>query len=247
VANAHYGYVTLDPARLEDPGVPYPGWSMWQQNTPGDGTTYGITTDARDNVWWSISYSDLVATRDTQTGEVTEFRMRDPGYAARRALATPEDLAFYENVGGGVWARNSAAPLPYDLMPRRLSADKNGNTVWVPNWAQSNIAEINIETHEITYHELPIRVHPYKTTVDENHNVWTDTSLVDGVFRFNPATSEWTLFRLPSHGCGSRHISYDLNRSELWLPCDQSNKVIRFQFRTQDQIDAAAALGGVTE
>jgi hypothetical protein len=35
----------------------------------------------------------------------------------------------------------------------------------------------------ITYHPLPIRVHPYKTVVDWHHNVWTDTSMVDGAFR----------------------------------------------------------------
>ena len=131
-------------------------------------------------------------------------------------------------------------------MPRRLSADKNGDTVWVPNWSQSNIAEINIHTHKVTYHTLPIRVHPYKTIVDKDHNVWTDTSLNDSVFRFTPSTGQWTMFRYPSHGCGSRHISFDDYKGELWVPCDQSNKVIRFQFRTADQVKAMeAAAGGV--
>ena len=111
----------------------------------------------------------------------------------------------------------------------------------MPLWAQSSLAEIDIHTRQVTYHRLPLQVHPYKTTVDARHNVWTDTSLVDGVWRFTPSSGQWTLFRLPSHGCGSRHISVDDARNEVWLPCDQSNKVIRIQQRTPAQVGAAGA------
>jgi streptogramin lyase len=241
VANARYGFVMFDPAEQNKKGVMYPGWNFHQQLSANDGTTYGIAADAEDNIWWSESYADKVATRNMKTGKVTEFDMRDPDYDARKALATPADLAFYDSIGGGTWATNSASPLPYMNMPRRLSADKHGDTVWVPNWAQSNIAEINIHTHEVTYHRLPIQTHPYKTIVDPQHNVWTDSGLADAVFRFTPSTRQWTMFPLPSHGCGSRHISFDDYKGELWLPCDQSNKVIRFQFRTTDQLRALEA------
>jgi virginiamycin B lyase len=239
--NGRFGVAEFDPAEQSKTGVAYPGWHLYQQQTPGNGTTYGVTVDRDDNVWWSESYADKVARRDMKTGKVTEFDMRDPGYAARKALATPADLAFYDSIGAESWAGNSAEPLPYANMPRRLSADKNGNTVWVPNWADSNLAEIDIHTLKVTYHPLPIHVHPYKTTVDKNHNVWTDTSLADAVFRFTPATQTWTMFRLPSHGCGSRHVSFDDVRGDLWLPCDQADKVARFQFRTAAGIRALEA------
>jgi streptogramin lyase len=239
--NAHSGVAMFDPAELDKKGVMYPGWHVYQQLTPGDGTTYGITADADDNVWWSESYSDKVATRDMKTGKTVEFDMRDPDYDSRKALATPADLAFYDSIGGGTWANNSASPLPYANMPRRLSADKNGDTVWVPNWAQSNIVEIDIHSHKLTYHRLPIQVHPYKTTVDKNHNVWTDTSMADAIFKFTPSTGQWTMYHLPSHGCGSRHMSFDDVKGEAWLPCDQSNKVARFQFRSADLLRALEA------
>lgn len=244
--NGRSGTVMLDPAELTKTGVMYPGWRLYQQHTPGDGTTYGITTDADDNVWWSEPYVGKVAFRNMKTGEVEEYDMRDPGYDARKALATPADLAFYDSIGGGTWSNNSASPLPYANMPRRLSADKHGDTVWVPLWSQSTVAEINIHTHKISYHDLPIRVHPYKTTVDRDHNVWTDTSLADAVFKYVPATNQWTMYRLPSHGCGSRHISFDNYKGELWLPCDQSNKVIRLQFRSDDQVRALEAAPGLS-
>ena len=240
-ANTRSGVMVYDPTATGDKVSAYPGWAVYQQKTPGDGTTYGISYDAEDNLWWSESYVSKVATRDMKTGKVDEFDMIDPEFDARKALSKPEDIKWYESIGGGTWSNNSASPLPYANMPRRLSADKHGDTVWVPNWSQSNIAEINIHTHRVTYHRLPIQVHPYKTIVDKDHNVWTDTSLNDSVFRFTPSTGQWTMFRLPSHGCGSRHVSFDDYKGDLWLPCDQSNKVARFQMRSEAQLLALQA------
>jgi streptogramin lyase len=241
VANSRYGTVTFNPAELGRKDVAYPGWNYYQQNTAGDGTTYGISVDAHDNIWWSESYSDKVAVRDAKSGKVTEFDMKDPEYEARKGLMTKEDLTWYDSIGGGTWATNSASPLPYMNMPRRLAADKKGDKVWVPMWAQDTIASIDINTHAIRYYKLPIHTHPYKTTVDNDHNVWTDSGMANATFRLNPSTGEWTMFPIPSHGCASRHMSYDRYKNEIWVPCDQSNKVVRFQFRSAQQLKALEA------
>ncbi len=239
--NARYGVARFDPGQLERKDVAYPGWQLFQQHTPGDGITYGISADAEDNPWWSESYVDKVATRNMKTGVVTEIDMRDPDYDARKSLATAADLAFYDSIGAGAWSTNSASPLPYANMPRRLAADKHGDKVWVPNWAQTNIAEIDIHTLQATYHRLPIHVHPYKTIVDKLHNVWTDTSLADATLKFNPASGEWTVYRLPSRGCGSRHMGFDDFRYEAWIACDQASKAVRIQFRTAGEIQQLRA------
>jgi streptogramin lyase len=239
--NAPHGVVEFDPAGMHATGVPYPGWHLWQQNTPGNGVTYGDATDSENNPWWSESYSDIVATRDMKTGRLTEFPMRDTEYAARKALSTPEDLAFFDNIGAETWAANSAEPLPYSEMPRRMSADKTGDTVWVPLWASDYLAEINIHTHKVTYHRLPFREHPYKTTVDDHHDVWVDGQVSDTGVEFDPATGKWTVYQLPSHGCSSRHVFFDNVRGELWVPCDQANMVVRVQFRSAADLRAQAA------
>ena len=114
-------------------------------------------------------------------GAVRDVELRP--FEARKALATQEDLIFYDSIGAETWARNSAEPLPFSEMPRRLSADKYGDTVWVPNWAASSLTEINIHTFRISYHELPYKQYPYKTTVDAHHNVYTDTQVGDGVYK----------------------------------------------------------------
>jgi len=239
--NAHNGITEFNPAEQNNKNSAYPGWHLFQQLTPGDGVTYGISADADDNLWWSESYVDKVAKRDMKTGKVYELDMRDSDYDARKSLATPADLEFYESIGGETWSGATGSPVPYADMPRRLAADKNGNTVWVPNWAQSTVAEIDIHTMKVTYHKLPIPVHPYKTTVDKQHNVWADAALADAVFKFTPATQTWTMYPLPTHGCSSRHISFDDVRGELWLPCDQADKVARFQFRTAGEMRALEA------
>jgi streptogramin lyase len=239
-ANGRSGAVEFDPSELDRTGVEYPGWHYYQQITPGNGTTYGISVDADDNPWWSESYSDKVATRNMKTGKVTEFDMRDPGYEDRKKLFQA-DFDYYDSIGGDIWSGTSGSPLPYGEFPRRLAADKNGDTVWIPDWAQSNVVEINIHTYKVTYHELPLTMHPYKTIVDKNHNVYTDTQVGDGMYKFNPSTQKWTYFQLPTHGCSSRHMSFDDNLNEAWVPCDQADTVDRIQFRTAEQIAALKA------
>lgn len=239
--NAPHGVVEFDPAEMHATNVAYPGWHLWQQNTPGNGVTYGDATDSENDPWWSESYSDIVATRDMKTGKVTEFPMRDPEYAARKALSTPQDLAFFDNVGALTWGGTSVDPLPYSEMPRRMSADKTGDTVWVPLWASDYLAEINIHTHKVSYHRLPVKTHPYKTDVDNHHRVWTDGQVADAAFEFDPATQQWTTYQLPSRGCSSRHVFFDDVRGELWVPCDQANMVVRVQFRSAADLRAAEA------
>ena len=147
LANGKYGTVEFDPSQLNRTGVVYPGWHLLQQLTVGNGTTYGIGADSEGNPWWSEAYSDTVATRNFEKqAKTTALLMRDPGYDARKALFTPDDIDFYDSIGSETWGSTAGDPNPWSEMPRRLSTDKNGDTVWVPLWAQTSLAEINIHT-----------------------------------------------------------------------------------------------------
>jgi streptogramin lyase len=233
--NGLYGSVRFDPATEK--------WQLFQQNSPNNGTTYGVAADADDNGWWSEFYGDKVAKMDLKTGKVQELDMHDPAYDARKKLHTPADLEFYDSIGAETWG---GGPAPYGNAPRRMASDKMGNTVWVPNWAGMNLAEIDIHTLKVTYHPLPIHGHPYHAFVDNQHNVWADIPMADSFVKWNPKAQQWTVYKLPSHGCGSRHSSFDDLRGEAWMPCDQSGKVARFQFRTADQIQAQKIAGALS-
>ena len=110
--------------------------------------------------------------------------------------------------------------------------------MWVPNWAGETLAKIDVHTLKVTYYPLPIHGHPYNTHVDAAHNVWTDVPLGDAIVKLDSKTDQFTVYQLPSRGCGSRHLGLDAARGELWLPCDQSSRVARIQFRAAADIAA---------
>lgn len=224
------GSIRFDPATRS--------FRLYQQRTPADGSTYGVAADAEGNGWWSQFLADFVTKADVKTGQRVEIPMRDPNYEKRRALMTTEDLAFYEASGAQSWGGYPVDPVPWASAPRRLSADQKGNTVWVPNWAGETLARIDIHTLKVTYYPLPVHGHPYNTRVDNAHNVWTDVPMADVILKFEPKTERWTVYPLPSRGCGSRHLGMDPTRGDMWLPCDQSSRVARFQFRTAADVAA---------
>jgi len=231
--NGMYGSFRFDPSTQT--------FRLFQQVTPADGTTYGVAADADDNGWWSGFLSDIVTKVNGKTGEAWNIPMRDPLWDTRRALMSKADLDFYASIGSQSWGSYPAGPLPFASAPRRLAADKSGNTVWVPNWGSGVLAGIDIQTRAPTYYPLPVSGHPYSTQVDGRHNVYADVPNADAIVKLNPATKQWIVYRLPSHGCGSRHMWWDEARGEAWLPCDQSSRVARFQFRSVQQVMAQAA------
>lgn len=230
--SAVYGALRFDPDTEK--------FSYYQNRTPADGFTYGVAGDAIGNGWWTQFTAGLVAMADVKTGETHEFVMRPPWNTDREALATPADKEFYESSGASLaWGGSPA--VPGEQAPRRLGADKKGDTVWVPNWWGSNLAEINIHSKEVTYHKLPFFSQPYFVSVDKNHVVWTNLASDDRVAAFDQKTKQWTIYRLPINGCESRNIAVDDLRGDVWVPCYRASKIFRLQFRTAEWMQSMKA------
>lgn len=188
--------------------------------------TYGVAGDAVGNGWWTTPNDDRVVTADVKTGKVQEIVMRPPWYSDEASLATPADRAFTQTVGAVHWH----GILPGAQYPRRMGADKNGTTVWVPNWYGRNLARIDINTKAVVYHKLPINGQPYFVKVDKHHVVWTNLTNDDRVMSFDPASDRWTVFRLPINGCESRQMTVDDRTGDVWVPCYRASKVYRIRF-----------------
>ncbi len=221
-----YGSIWFDPDTEE--------WKHLQNVTPADGFTYGMTGDADGNGWWTQFNAERVVKGDPRTGESTEFIMRPPWMADRENVMTPADRTFYESVGALNWGGINS--VPGAQAPRRLGADRHGDTVWVPNYLGMNLAKINIRTHETTYYPLPINGNPYFVVVDKNHQVWANLLSDDRVVKLDPATEEWTIYQLPSIGCETRNIAVDDIRGDIWVPCARTSRVARLQFRTAAEV-----------
>ena len=120
-----------------------------------------------------------------------------------------------------------------------MGADKNGDVIWVGNWWGGNLAAIDIRTRKATYHPLPFKgMHPYSAVVDEDHMVYTNVSSDDSVAKFDPTTSQWTIYPLPSRGSEVRHIAVDGRSGDVWVPYASTSRIARLQFRTEEQLQA---------
>lgn len=208
------------------------------QNPTPTGGTYGVTGDRLGNGWWGRWTRDVVGHADVKTGKTYEIPMLPPGAATPESFMTDADKEFYYNqgarrfMGGGPYTPGSQAP-------RRMGADKNGDVIWVSNWWGGNLAAIDIRTREVTYHPLPFEgMHPYSAKVDSRHNVYTNVSSDDAVAKFNPSTSEWTIYPLPSRGSEVRHIAVDPATDDVWVPYASTSRVARLQFRSEAELQA---------
>ena len=240
IGNPH-GAIRFDPDTSE--------FDYYQNKTIGDGQTYGTAADRLGNGWWAQFNMDIVGQANGETGEVSEVRMRPPWTLDEEELLTPEDRDFFHRIGA---LRFSGSVFnPGGQAPRRLFADPNGDYVYVANWWGHNIAQININTFETTYHRLPINSHPYATAVDRNHMVWTNLSSDDAVAKLDPSTGEYTLYRLPSVGTELRHVAVDdadaSGEPAVWVVYREASRAARIQFRTAEELIAlkSAASGPV--
>ena len=228
-----YGSLQFDPETKK--------FKYFQNVTPADGITYGMTVDAEGNGWWTTFWADIVNKADVKTGKTYEFRMRPPSSSDREPLTTPAEREFYESIGALSWGHVNTVPGVQG--PRRMGADRNGTAVWVPLYYGMAVAKIDIKTHKVTHYPLPISAHPYFLVVDKNHMVWTNLMSDDRVAKFDPKMERWTFYKLPAIGCGMRHISVDDLRGDVWVPCSRGGKAVRLQFRTPAQLQSLKAAG----
>jgi virginiamycin B lyase len=201
----------------------------------GEGRPYGIAGDSLGNGWWSEMSIDIVGHGDAETGQAQEVRM--PPVAGIKELYTPEQLQMFATSGS-----ETQNALPWAEGPRRMGADKSGDSVWVSDFWGGNLARIDIRTQKTTIVPLPNpeSQQPYQAQVDSNHNAWTNLLNGDEVLKYDVKTSQWTSFPLPTLGAETRYFSIDEHSGamQLILPYSRARKVARMTFRTQEDMQA---------
>ena len=199
--------------------------------------TYGVATDSEGNGWWAQMAIDIVGRSDITTGTSSEVRLTSaPG---KREYTTGADRAFYETAQSS-WSTT----FPWSQGPRRLGADRVGDSVWVANSHGDSMVEIDIKTNQTTYHPPPTPYSSiYDTVVDKDGMVWANMMQTDRVARYDPKTQTWVEFQLPTRGAETRYIAVDNNtdRVEVWLPQGKASSMVRLQFRTAEEIAAIEA------
>jgi streptogramin lyase len=205
-------------------------------DTPGF-STYGLAGDADGNGWWADITQDRLGMGDIRTGKSREVELAPR--AEMKALASAQDRAFYDR------RDSSSSPsintsTPWGRTPRRIAADHSGHSVWSADFYGQDISRVDIRTLQVTYYNLPIPyASAYDLRVDKNHAVWVALRNADRVGKFDPETKKWTVFQLPTLGTECRNISVDQTTGDVWLASWRTSKVIRLQFRTEQQVTAA--------
>ena len=201
--------------------------SLTFKNEDGVGNTYGLAGDREGNAFWAQMAIDIVGKSDIETGK--SFAIKLPPLQAQMDLVTPDEKKLYA-ASGSTW--NDA--VPWAECPRRLGADKNGDFVWVCDWHGGNFAKIDIHTLKATIIPLPQYKQPYQAVVDKDHNVWANLMNADQIIKYDPKTSQWTEYDLPTLGTEMRYISllYRNGKMEVIVPYWRTSKVARMTFRT---------------
>jgi streptogramin lyase len=210
--------------------------SVTQNTQNGFGRTYGVAADRDGNGWWAQMTVDIIGHGDSATGKPSENRLLP--VKGELDLVTPDEQKVYANYA----EPDFNTPLPWQQGPRRMGTDKNGDVLYVGDSWGGNLARIDTKTMETTYIPTPNPVgqQPYHITVDKNHDAWLNLWTTDQILRYDPASSKWTAFDLPTRGTEARYISLleRDNGTEVVVPEYRPNKIAVMTFRSQADIDA---------
>jgi len=173
-----------------------------------------------------------VGIADPSNNKVSEIRLSPrPGMDE---ILTEEDRKFDEqaesNFTNGILSAEG---------PRRMAAQ--GDYVWWSNWYGQSLSRVNISTRAVEHFNAPLpNVSPYAMVADKNGMLWVALPNDDRVAKLDPTTRRWTVYNLPSHGSNTRFITLDKHKDsvEIWEASFMTSKIIRLQFRTEQQMQA---------
>jgi virginiamycin B lyase len=231
-ASSLFGILRFDPASHQ--------FTEFKSNKTifeGVGTTYGVAGDSEGNGWWAQFYSglDTVEKADVATGKTLDVKLSP--VTGVKDMFDAEELKMYE-LGGS----DQEAAFPWAQGPRRMGADRNGDVVWVCDYWSGNLAKVDIHTRKFSFISAPNPyLEPYSATVDRNHGVWVTFMNGDQIGKYDPKTSRWTMYRLPSLGTDVRWVSLHETPAgglQVVLPYFNSSRIARMTFRTEADIQA---------
>lgn len=228
-ASAPRGVLRFNPKTIE-----FTEFKSTQPVRPyGIGGTYGAAGDRNGNGWWAQMAFDTIGKADPVTGKVTEVVL--PENRRIRDFLTPQEVEAY----GKVTDISNGNPYPWAQGPRRMGTDKGADILWTSNSWGASLGRIDTNTNQATIVPFPDKtMQGYHLHVDSQHNVWGNLWTNDRLFKYNPATQQWTLFEFPVRGTENRHIFVDerSGRTKITTPVYRANQMAVMTIRTEADI-----------
>jgi DNA-binding beta-propeller fold protein YncE len=153
-------------------------------------------------------------------------------------LATQGDIKFYETYA----PTDIGTPFPWSQGPRRIGIDRAAGVLWVANSWGGSLTRVDTATGDMTFVPLPSPAtqQPYEARADKDHNVWVPMWTTDQIAKYDPATSKWTLFDLPTRGTEVRIVNLleQAGSKEVVFAFPRSSKVAVMTVRSEADLAA---------
>jgi streptogramin lyase len=202
----------------------------------GNGTTYGMAADRDGNGWWAQMPIDIIGKSDIATGKSHEIQL--PRVTAEFERLRPEERKYYEQAS----PLDFNTPVPWAQGPRRMGTDKKGDVLWVGNSWGGSLTRIDTHTLETTIVPMPDpgSQQPYHVAVDRSHNAWTNMWTTDQIAKYDPSTSQWSFYDLPTRGSEARYLSLaELDgKLQVVVPYARTSKIAVVTFRSEQELQS---------
>ncbi len=114
--------------------------------------------------------------------------------------------------------------------------------LWVANSWGGSLTRVDTSTGDMTFVPLPSPAtqQPYEARVDNSHNVWVPMWTTDQIAKYDPATSQWTMFDLPTRGTEVRIVNLleQGGEKKVVFAFPRSSKVAVMNVRSEAELAA---------
>jgi virginiamycin B lyase len=195
-----------------------------------------LILDQQGTVWFTVQAGNFVGKLDPATGVVTLKESLTPNSRPYgiviMADGTPVFDLFGTNKIGTIDPQTMEITeyvLPEGARPRRIEVDRN-DIVWYTDYARGFLGRLDVKTKEVREFASPggARSQPYGISSTSDGAIWYSESGVrpNTLVRFDPATSTFEKWDIPSGGGVVRHMVTAPN-GDLLLACSGVDTVAR--------------------
>ncbi len=199
-----------------------------------------IRIDREGIVWFTIAVSNQVGRFDPDTETFTLLQLPHNGfwrwatdtffpmllkYSARTPRGNKHiDLSPHKTFSGIEYDELFNLPYGIDINP------KDGG-IWYAKLYGNMIGHIDPETFEITEYETPLKG-PRRPRFDADGILWIPSFDESALLRFDPRTSEFKTYPLPTLSPDEYETPYALNvhpkTGDVWMTSNMSDRILRF-------------------
>jgi streptogramin lyase len=190
-----------------------------------------IHEDAGVGIWMTNFSREFLTRLDPKTGAVQNFvtprtaHLPEKGVHLYAAVADSQGNIWYTETHGnrlGMLDPKTGAAWEQDMPedsvgPKRLAIDLN-DVLWIPELATGKITVYDTKTRKITGRlalpiagDFPYGIRRNRYTGD----LWITGSGSDALYRLDPKTRKFTIYRLPRRGAYTRTVSFTEN-GDIW-------------------------------